>query len=488
MFSTTSFEVQTSHEGRWSIHSVVMAEDMAVMLATQLLGRGTYEAVKVVRQRKGITGREFEQVVFEKQAQMRETNANVAAAIDVVPYCNDRVDLFAVDARIAVNRIIRPFMDKNGVTAAELLHNFRELKRVYDADALLHSALSKVASVQAGDTGGDAKARLKAMESMVNDTLRINKRAEARRDLPLFNRDAGVVELLARLESYESDQFTRQYLAGVAICRETCALRDLYGKLVVLVESADREEPTPDAYRLLDLFIADTLTSSQVVAETLGQMRNLAQAIHNLASLSEGTLERLDEKAFALKLSRLMASGKMVDTRQVIFDRIRRALKSAQALSQDDENAQIQLLSDLIHKLSAPYGTLGGPNMAAALVERYARIRNTGGGAGMRQSIQGVIHYARTAWSEMILLLDLLESEIGADHAADIHRLLLETMKEARNPIAFTAMFRAPQDKRRALILAKNRVLDTPLEPDAKQALEHRLDRLRDAIPVPETA
>ena len=61
------FEIASRRDGRWAIEAVRIRMDESVALARELLARGAYEAVRVVRARDIADRTVFESVVFEAE-------------------------------------------------------------------------------------------------------------------------------------------------------------------------------------------------------------------------------------------------------------------------------------------------------------------------------------------------------------------------------------------------------------------------------------
>ena len=60
---------------------------------------------------------------------------------------------------MTVNRLFRTYLDKNHITASEVMHSYKELKRAMDADSLVPSAIAKVAHLQVQDGGASSNER-----------------------------------------------------------------------------------------------------------------------------------------------------------------------------------------------------------------------------------------------------------------------------------------------------------------------------------------
>ena len=79
------FEIFSRRDGRWTLEATRVRLDESVALATELLARGPYEAVRIVRAR-SVEGRTLvETVVYQaERTDEREPPIRLAAADDVI--------------------------------------------------------------------------------------------------------------------------------------------------------------------------------------------------------------------------------------------------------------------------------------------------------------------------------------------------------------------------------------------------------------------
>ena len=77
---------------------------------------------------KSITDLEEEDFVFEKIKDAVQEKIFVGE-IDTAPNCEVADDLLKPDALKTLNRLFRKYLDKNNITAMEVIHNGKEIKR-----------------------------------------------------------------------------------------------------------------------------------------------------------------------------------------------------------------------------------------------------------------------------------------------------------------------------------------------------------------------
>ena len=145
------FEILALHGDTWQIEATVNKKSEIEEIATQILGESGVSGVRVVQDsvliEKSINDLEEEDFVFEKIKEAVQEKIFVGE-IDSAPNCEVADDLLKSDALKTLNRLFRKYLDKNDITAMEVIHNGKEIKRLNDADTLVPSAVGKVAKIQ----------------------------------------------------------------------------------------------------------------------------------------------------------------------------------------------------------------------------------------------------------------------------------------------------------------------------------------------------
>lgn len=391
-------------EDRWTIAAVSDDERKAIGIATGLLAGREIDAVRVIRVRQGWTGREYETAVFDKAAERSPPQVNLPSPIDGAAECAAVDDLLALPARMTANQVLRRYLDHYGLTAIELFHSFRELKRIRDADMLAYSAMGKVAALQTRPEGADQKQRSRALERLFNELFDRAREADTSRALTLTK--DGLAGLLMRLPGDPADPL-RRYRLRLAITRDLLGSRNLTGKLERALELLEAS-PEGESVLLMDGFIADILTAGQVVKDVLGPQPGVAGALAALIRLAQGdhAPERPDPSGLGPKLNRWFAAGGLPDSGAVLLDRVRREVRGTQPLARSGIE-ELEAFRRLLQALATPTGPLGGPAMAAALLDRFARLRRLGGTTGQIQAIAGIGTCFSSVWDELLFLVRL---------------------------------------------------------------------------------
>ena len=409
----THFEIMIRRDDRWTIEGIRDDEDRATILALDLLTQANAEAVRVLRRRVGASGREYEKEVFVREAERSAVSVNLAADVDVAPACATLADLDGLAARTTLSAAMRRYLDAQGLTVTEILHNQRELKRILEADGLVFGALARIAAVQARDTGTDAKTRSRALDDLTHQLVLRARHAATAKNQPALG-PSGVDGLFRRLSG---DDQARRFTARVAISARLVETRDLMRKLDTLLDLFPAE-PNADADPVLGGFVAECLMSSALLKELMPFQACLADALETLLLLVKGKFEHrstamASESEPVVRLNALFGAKRLPESRLVIFDRIRRELKGTQPLTKQGPGEDMRRFRSLLQSIMTPQGPIGGPPMASALVGRQVRLGGKGGVAALRAAIRNIGACFRTPWDEITFMTDLARSELA---------------------------------------------------------------------------
>ena len=474
------FEIHLERDGQWRIDSSAHSQPEAEDLAKKVLNRQGVTGVRVIKETtRGSTARE--QVVFEK-TKSGGSDKILVGEVDSAPLCEDADALFGSDGRQVLNRLFRSYLDKNGVTASEVMHEFRELRRLMDADTLIMSGVGKVASLQAKayPQAGDTAARRGALFGFL-DALSDRARTAAAKTLPTIARDGyeAVVDKLSAL----TDDEDCAYLIRVAIARELVQQRSYFGKLSQAVAWA-----TPSESRLgreaADIYISDTLCNGETLQDLLGPQNNLADALGALIELAHGSFDAAAEgkpddapEATAGRLTELFASGALPESKIVLVDRIRRQMEGKSTLSREDGGEE-EALKGLIDRLMPVDSLLGGGQMAEALTHRQSRIINRGGVNGLREATGRLLPTFGDPVRKAAYLISLSESSlaqiIGDEIATQLEGLFVrpDSVKQIIRDN------RPPNKKMQTVTAVYHKFRNSSLDDTLKTRIINRLDHL----------
>ncbi|WP_404325583.1 hypothetical protein [Aerophototrophica crusticola] len=351
-----AFEVQVFKTDHWVIEAVCTTEAEARELARKLLPNR--EGVRIVREYNGSSrdGTSAETIIF---SEMRQVNpkAVVVPAIEEAPLCTDPKQYLGGDSRRIVTRLLRQYLEQRGLTASEVLCHPAEMKRAMNFEDMVPAAVSRVATVQAKAAGLDVRDRRESIYDSLSD-LRVRAEAAAKLNLPSAAKD-GLPALLAQVEKVAAgDPVEADYLAKVALCRDTMQVRNLLGKVEWLLETCGDSRP----FAAVDALVADALGFPAVVQDLLARQPDLGTALSRLVDILDGTFEgQKHESAPAITtlLSRWIGSGGAPETRGVLLDFLLRSLRGTNPLARDPEQQRARFRT-LLERLVRQDGVLAG--------------------------------------------------------------------------------------------------------------------------------
>lgn len=424
-----TFEIQVMRDGRWTTESYIDAEETAIGAAKRYLMDRKCEGARVVRNWNRADGRMVEKEIFSETRAIRDDGPVRIVAVEHAPaICDHSHDYFALQSRSLMNRVFRNYLEKVFVTPTELLHNYRELKRIQDKDMLVPSAVDRIAFLQTRDGERQSKDRRDDIYKQIDQVSARARKAETL-NLPKLN--GSFRGLMDKVSAFSAEDDC-DYLALVVLARDLVNVRNWVGKLDRLCRLA-LDEGDPKAMDMLDGVIADVL-GANVVQEILGWQPGLATAICRMLDLADGNLpvDKSDAGPSAEMLNALLKAGKLPASRLCLIDRAHRQLKSANPLYRSDASKEGEAFITVLTRLLTPAGLLFGADSAEALTVRATRMVEEGGANGRRAAIAYTFNAMPDRAFGLIYLCTLAETGFAKDHAADIIGLLPQ-VEEARS-------------------------------------------------------
>lgn len=480
--SRENFEVQVSKGGRWTTETVVAKEAEAKALANKYLADKKCEGARIVRNWMRADGTMDESEIFKQTRTVNDDTPVRISQIDDVPEkCESTSDFLAPSGRNVVNRIFRSYLDKAILTPTELMHNYKELKRLQEKDTLLPSAVDRVAQLQTKEGEQDSRSRGQEIFKAVDGISARARRAESVKLPKLNGRFSDAIRAI-RTQAGDGDV---DYLANTLLARDLIDIRNWVGKLEMLCRLA-LADSDPHALELLDGVIADVL-GSNVVQEILGWQPGLGAAIRRMFDLADGTFptEKSEAGDSAEMLNRLFAEKKLPVSRACLLDRAHRQIKSSNALYRSDESKEMEEVKKLIERCMTPDGLISGPATAEALAVRWSRRIEQGGAQGRKLTVNGIFRAFPDKAQGLIYLCDLAGTPWGAEAVADIAELI-EYCLGARHLGDFCVRALPPKEKMLRATLAHRTAAGSTLPKPVKDKVCGFIDTMLEAYLVTE--
>ena len=478
------FEILALHGDTWQIDATVNNKSEIEEVAAQILGESGVSGVRVVHDsiliEKSINDLEEEDFVFEKIKDAVQEKIFVGE-IDTAPNCEVAEDLLKPDALTTLNRLFRKYLDKNNITAMEVIHNGKEIKRLNDADTLVPSAVGKVAKIQSENSDASSNERRDILfEFMQEITNKANQAEE--RGLPAIKKTS-FTEAISELKKTASEG-ELQYLLNVIIAKELIDTRSYWGKLLQTIRwASDLDDSGVEA--ALDRFIADILANNSVIQDLLGDQLDLGSAVIEMLDLGSGSLEtgELDElqeegmEWTKAKLNQIMARPSFKISQLILLERAEQQIAGSGKLSKEGETGEQERFNAILDRVITKDEVLGGAQMAEALTERQTRLINKGGLTGLKEAINTLIPSLRSPARKIALLLSLASSKMAEDKLEQFIQEHIETLLIKPSSISGIVSPDLPPNRKMEQITSSfYQIEKSQLEQELKDKITARLD------------
>ena len=478
------FEILALHGDTWQIDATVNKKSEIEEVASQILGESGVSGVRVVHDsiliEKSITDLEEEDFVFEKIKDAVQEKIFVGE-IDTAPNCEVADDLLKPDALKTLNRLFRKYLDKNNITAMEVIHNGKEIKRLNDADTLVPSAVGKVAKIQSENSDASSNERRDILfEFMQEITNKANQAEE--RGLPAIKKTS-FTEAISDLKKTASE-VELEYLLNVIIAKELIDTRSYWGKLLQTIRwASDLDDPGVEA--ALDRFVADILANNSVIQDLLGDQLDLGSAVIEMLDLGSGSLEtgELDElqeegmEWTKAKLNQIMARPSFKISQLILLERAEQQIAGSGKLSKEGETGEQERFNAILDRVITKDEVLGGAQMAEALTERQTRLINKGGLTGLKEAINTLIPSLRSPARKIALLLSLATSKMAEDKLEQFIQEHIETLLIKPSSISGIVSPDLPPNRKMEQITSSfYQIEKSQLDQELKDKITARLD------------
>ncbi|MDB5407818.1 MAG: hypothetical protein JWL84_2730 [Rhodospirillales bacterium] len=354
-------------------------EKSVLAKANAMLAAGV-KAVRVMRDRIRSDGFTTTTELFFKEA----TNAGSEPPLTVgryegaPPLCTKPEDIASRASCQVIGVVLRSFLDKQLITALELLHLHPYLRKLNENYTLVQGALHQIATSQAKTAGSDLKSRVTLLLGLIDAVEAKAREAMAEKRLPAIEQDfRKFAERMAA--RYDGDQ--RRFYAAVGIARHFQGSQSFLAKLDFALDHLP-DEPLPEMRSLLDELAAGCLDSSQLVMDLLGHQPSLAAALMALADLASGRGETEDKSGSLKRLREAIAAGILPSVVDSLWHRVLRELGRGRPLSRSDEKQEWGLLMKLSDHLVGCCPGDARPAVEDAVKLRLRRLRDS---ASMRE-------------------------------------------------------------------------------------------------------
>ncbi len=476
-----TFEVQVLVAKNWTVKNLYDEEEAAKTIAEQELKSGRVEGVRILRLWKRADGEHAEKLVFEKMGVVKPMRDVRIVPIETASPCAAEEDFLGPESLATMGRLFRKYLDETCLTPTEVLHVYREYKRIWDTEGIVMGGVDRVALVQTRSTEISPKTRAEEIYRAVEGIGARARRAERRRSLP--RRLAGPLGQLLAEETLR-DPFDGRFSATVVLARDLAECRDWPAKLDRLGELIAAETDA-EALAILDGVAAQVFASQAVMQDALGPKPHLAAALDALAGVVEGGAPTFDA---GLPRRDVFTAGLKAKTlpllHATLLDRFIKMLAGPGELSRHDGSQEDSRFRAIANRLVAATGIAGGEAVALALLDRAGTYVVEGGVTGRKRALDRLL-MALEGPARRISMLRALDGQLKRE--PEVRVAAFETLRTLLGALeAVSHLAPGSRDPLAPLLAAANlsRWISAQFPPKAAQPLADRLDELSAAYLV----
>jgi len=468
-----TYEVMIADGKRWIFESEHATRSAALQQAEILLGGIKHDGVRVVAESERTGAQE---VIFEEL--IDRANVITIVPIETASTCRNIADFYRFPARRTAGRVLRKFLDDQGITALELAYDAGPLMMFERNDRLYVPAISRVGGIQAKALGVKAVDRT---EELYKAFAQIKARARGATDdetYPALLKAKGVNALIEVVTQREKDA-NREFLIRGAFARLLREHGDWDAKLRALI-ALGRGDPKAEATTYLDEVVAEILDGAEAVKEVLGGQADAAAANRMLIHLSTGScMPPKNPLSCIVELNDMLGRLEMPLTREVLLERVARELGGIRRLTKEGQDAERNAFVGIVRELVIDDGIMGGPGMAGAVVKR-ARIAlsETDIDLTVEKAIDRLLDIMPNRAVRIGFLLDLVRSPLGEKEIA----LVAQDLNRVQRQLGAVSMLvpegSDPETVARVIHGLKSRLAEWPVNADWHKNLSKTLDGL----------
>jgi len=482
-FAGKNYEVLCRKDDRWLVDSVHADRADALARAGELAGLAQHDAVRVVAEDDRSS---TEAIIFEQEIETQREKAATVTAIQDAPLCREIADYYAYPARRTIGRLIRQYLNENGLTVLELLFDANHLTALRRMEAFFNAAISRVAAIQADDAGDTLAGRSDALEvafTRIRDRARTPRATNEGRTLLA---DEGLPALIARSRASEpAENWEIVVLETMAAALRSAA--DWSAKLSVLLDIAHKGLDDESA-RLFDEVVAEICDGAGAVGQLLGHKENRAAAFLTLVAMAQGQrTPRIATDSLPDRLNRLSAGGALPLTNGVLLGRVARGMRDASPLTRDGLDADRQAMTNLIRSLASPIGLAGGPDMAEAVTRRIQTTFRGDQDLEVADAVERIQIILPSQAAGIGYLVSVLQSSLGRANSKVVLSTLRETLRGLTSLSSLMPPGTLEDVLQHAVEMLRGHVTAAEIPDSIRSGIEASLAKLETSEPASET-
>lgn len=432
----TGYELQLYADGRWQTRELLNDKAEALSRADALTEDGGAEKVRVLETEPDSSGKSVERTIFEQAVKSKGEKPTTAQHVDTVPMCQAPSDVFRLEARLTLARILRGYLDDENTTASELITDPGKIALLTRHESMLPQAIGVAATVQAKATEQSQRERSDALYALVDGVkeiaTQISKEAPK---LAAALQTGGTDGLFNAIKVHPESLQTPLSIAALAgFLREEGDPAARVDKLLGLVpEDGDLADP---AHLLIDEALAEILDGGDGVKSIIGAMPDLASATRNVCALARGQFTpRKGAPAVQENLNNLLRTYPFPAAKASLNRWVSMAMASLQPLTREGGDEERRAFADVLAAMIQDDGLAGGAKTSEAVTQRARSALVTDPyNQRIEDAIDALLHAIPAKSARVGYLADVSTTEtVGERARPSIVQFLVETMGTVRS-------------------------------------------------------
>lgn len=477
-----SYEVQVELDGRWQTREITEERDFAQTRAKALADEAQCDAVRVIESAPKADGKSVDKTIFEQKVSKKAAKPTSAQQVDFAPLCDTAEDTFRLDSRLAAGRILRGYLDEEGITVSELMTDPGKLALLARNDTMMSQAIGVASSVQAKLFDASQRQRADALYTLFDEVKTLaTSMAES---LPAFQTvlaEQGIDDLATGLAALPKTR--REPMAIAVLAAVTREEGEPGAKMEKLLDLIPAKQPlSVPAHDLLDEMLAEILDSGDGVRAVLGHQPDLASAVQVVSGLvSKSGGAEAKAPTIQARLHSLFRIHQFPHCRSSLNRWISLALNSLQPLTREGGDKEKSALVDVLSAMLMDDGLAGGASTSAAITQRARSVLiSDPSNQRIEDAIDALLQLIPSKSTKVGYLADVSTSEeVGGRSASGVLERLADIIRDIRS-LGDLAPPGATRREAEAIQQRLIRKIDaSPLPDEIKQGFSAKIETLR---------
>ncbi len=478
-----SYDVQTRQGKDWRAVQSFQSRTSALVRANALIDSKESKAVRVVHIRRRPNDTIKEKTIFEQIVPEQKEKPLAAQSVDEAAYCEEAGDVYRLDARVTISKVMSKYFERKLITACELVTDPGNLMLLASDKPLLKQAFTFAGVVQAKSRGEDQQKRIAELTDLFKSVLKLSEAVAE--GLEPFNEIRDADGLDAALEAVETLEEPKRRGTMLALIGDR--LRDEGDPaLKVRMVLGFLDGPTPatsdSSLELIDNVIAEMLSSTDTLRVLLGRRTDLGEALSTAASIASGKWQPDRSASTALtKLSEALSQHRFQLSKQALNRWVAMGLDSTTSLTREGQPAERQTFSRVLHGMLGNAGVYGGAESARCLTQRArGALASNPDDQMLEPAIERLADMIEEPSARIGYLLDLSASSIiNQGNAVTVLRKLAKTLNSMRTLNDFVPSAKDEEETTLVRNIVLGKIAASTLPAEVLQGLEARIKSLK---------